>query len=186
MLKLTDSQMKILLMAAQRDDGSVVLPSSLRGAAARRVIEPLLRAELLEELPASDWLQARRSSEDGSFGLRITLGGQQAIPADRGARASISDAGTPPGVGAAEPATCSAKGFTEPPENTQPSRKQTMVVEMLRRSEGATLKEIAIATGWQPHSVRGFLSGTVKKKLGLATKSDKANGERRYSTEEAR
>jgi hypothetical protein len=52
---------------------------------------------------------------------------------------------------------------------------------MLKRPNGATLKELMKATGWQPHSVRGFLSGTVGKKIGLTVKSLKdQDGERRY------
>ena len=53
---------------------------------------------------------------------------------------------------------------------------------MLKRPDGATLKELMKATGWQPHSVRGFLSGAVGKKLGLTVKSVKGeDGERSYS-----
>jgi hypothetical protein len=53
---------------------------------------------------------------------------------------------------------------------------------MLKRSGGATAKELLKATGWQPHSLRGFLSGTVGKKLGLTVVSTKGeDGERTYS-----
>ena len=53
---------------------------------------------------------------------------------------------------------------------------------MLKRSEGATTAELMKATGWRAHSVRGFLSGTVSKKLGLAVSSAKVeDGERTYS-----
>jgi hypothetical protein len=59
--------------------------------------------------------------------------------------------------------------------------KGAAVVELLRRKEGATIAEMTGATGWQPHSVRGFLSGSLKKKLGLEVTSTKeADGERRY------
>jgi hypothetical protein len=52
---------------------------------------------------------------------------------------------------------------------------------MLKRPGGATLKEIMKATGWQPHSVRGFLSGTIGKKMGLKVESTKTeSGERSY------
>jgi Protein of unknown function (DUF3489) len=56
-----------------------------------------------------------------------------------------------------------------------------MVLELLRRKEGATIAEIAKATNWQNHSVRGFISGTVAKKMGLAVESTR-NGasERTY------
>jgi hypothetical protein len=60
--------------------------------------------------------------------------------------------------------------------------KAAKVLELLKRPGGATAKELMKATGWQPHSVRGFLSGTVSKKMGLPVTSTKADdGERTYS-----
>ena len=47
------------------------------------------------------------------------------------------------------------------------------MIEMLRRSEGATVDQIMDATGWQRHSVRGAIAGALKKKLGLAVTSEK-------------
>ncbi len=59
--------------------------------------------------------------------------------------------------------------------------KQELVLTLLRRSSGASIEEIMQATTWQQHSVRGFLAGTVKKKLGLELASSKPNDEvRRY------
>jgi len=59
--------------------------------------------------------------------------------------------------------------------------KKAIVLEMLRRKDGATLAEIAKATDWQSHSIRGFLSGQVTKKMGLKVESSKSEaGERRY------
>jgi hypothetical protein len=55
---------------------------------------------------------------------------------------------------------------------------------LLKRPQGASLKELLKATGWQPHSIRGFLSGTVGRKMGLKISSIKAeSGERRYAVE---
>ena len=60
--------------------------------------------------------------------------------------------------------------------------KSAKVLELLKRPGGASLKEIMKATTWQAHSVRGFLSGTLRKKLGLAVESTKGDdGERTYS-----
>lgn len=64
----------------------------------------------------------------------------------------------------------------------RPGSKTAKVLDMLRRSGGASLKELRKATGWQPHSVRGFLSGTLGKKMRLAVASTKSEGgERRYA-----
>src|SRR5579863_2593032 len=60
--------------------------------------------------------------------------------------------------------------------------KTAKVVDLLKRPGGATTKELLKVTGWQPHSVRGFLSGTVGKKMGLVVSSTKGeDGERTYS-----
>ncbi len=63
------------------------------------------------------------------------------------------------------------------------TKKQTCI-EMLKRPKGASLAQLRKATGWQPHSVRGFLSGTVRKLEGVTLLSDATDGgERRYRIE---
>lgn len=84
-----------------------------------------------------------------------------------------------------------AKGTPRPknPEHATTcatATKQDHCLQLLARRDGATLSELVAATGWQPHSVRGFLSGAVKKKLGLTLLSSKADGDvRRYRVVEA-
>ena len=59
--------------------------------------------------------------------------------------------------------------------------KQQICLDLLGRKEGAAIEELQAATGWQQHSVRGFLAGAVKKKLGLTLLSEKSEaGPRRY------
>jgi hypothetical protein len=60
--------------------------------------------------------------------------------------------------------------------------KTDKVLDLLKRTGGVTAKELMKVTGWQPHSVRGFLSGTIGKKMGLTVISTKSeDGERVYS-----
>ena len=62
--------------------------------------------------------------------------------------------------------------------------KTEIVVGLLKRPGGVALAELMTATGWQAHSLRGFIDGTAKKKLGLTIVSAKdADGERVYSIE---
>jgi len=57
--------------------------------------------------------------------------------------------------------------------------KHAVLLQLLNRTDGTTIPEMMQAAGWQQHSVRGFLAGTVKKKLGLALTSSKVEGELR-------
>ena len=67
-----------------------------------------------------------------------------------------------------------------PPSDAKRPSKQEAVIAMLRRPEGATVDEVAGATGWQRHTVRGVFSGTLKKKLGLTIASAKEERGRVY------
>lgn len=62
--------------------------------------------------------------------------------------------------------------------------KQSRVLAMLRSPQGATIATMMKATGWQQHSVRGFLAGAVKKRLKLNLTSEKADGNRVYRISE--
>lgn len=61
------------------------------------------------------------------------------------------------------------------------TKKSEVILKLLRRKKGASIEEMQQATGWQAHSVRGFLSGSVKKRMGLAlTSAPASDGTRRY------
>ena len=70
---------------------------------------------------------------------------------------------------------------TAPKRIAEAETKKDLVIRLLRRQDGASVPELAKATNWMPHSVRGFLTATVRKKLDLPLVSTKAEGaERRY------
>ena len=62
---------------------------------------------------------------------------------------------------------------------TKAVAKKDIVLNLLRRPNGATLTEIAQATAWQNHSIRGFISGTLTKKMGLTVESTKSDAKER-------
>jgi Protein of unknown function (DUF3489) len=81
----------------------------------------------------------------------------------------------------ATPAKKTSKGAKKA-TGARDGSKAAKILDLLKRPGGATTKELMKATNWQPHSVRGFLSGTIGKKMGLTVVSIKGeDGERSYS-----
>jgi hypothetical protein len=72
------------------------------------------------------------------------------------------------------------EALPEPQSGAKRPSKQDAVIAMLRRPEGATVDEVASATGWQRHTVRGVFSGTLRKKFGLTLASAKEERGRVY------
>ena len=101
-------------------------------------------------------------------------------PADAGAQATDAAAPATGADAAATPARGKAKAKAARAKSTKARKaaaadkptpragtKQAQMIEMLKRPEGATVEQIAAATGWQHHTIRGAISGALKKKLGL-------------------
>jgi hypothetical protein len=96
---------------------------------------------------------------------------------------------TPTRVTRSQRTPMSTRANVRPVPRSGPSgapSKQNACLALLTRPNGATIEDLQSATGWQTHSIRGFLAGAVKKKLGLTLVSSKANGEvRRYRVVDA-
>ena len=157
MTKLTETQTLILSRASQQDDRiALPLPDRLRGGAANKVIVPLIKRGLLDEVEADirkgepTW---RKTGDGHGITLVITGAGLEAI-----------------GVETEMP---------EPEQTTPKPRagtKQALLIEMLEAPDGASISEIAKATKWLPHTIRGAISGALKKRLGLTITSEKIEG----------
>jgi hypothetical protein len=190
-VKLSDTQLVILSTAAQRDDGSLLpLPETLtaKGAALSKVIGTLCKRKLVEEKQVLDGaVEWRRDEERGSLGLFITKSGLLALGIDETEKTKPSQAAAsmPRQRKTAGPKLRSKArkvSAAKPTRRTAPvESKQNLVIKMLRRQSGVTIEDIMAKTGWQPHSVRGFFSGLIKKKLNLPLVSDVGkDGVRRY------
>jgi Protein of unknown function (DUF3489) len=195
MTKLSDTRAVILSAASQRDDGAVLpLPEDLKvkGGAVAKVLGSLKAKGLIDHLGVP--------RGDDPPPLRITRAGLQAIgveteddapegptPADTGATATKAGAqatdATAPAIEADRAAAPAKAGkrtkrkakVTKAASADKPAlragTKQAGMIELLQRPEGATVEQIAAATGWQHHTIRGAISGALKKKLGLTVEA---------------
>lgn len=185
MPKLSDTQLVILSAAAQRDDRNVLpLPGSLRGGAATKVVGALLSRGLIAETTTESQTKADaslnriwRNDEDGrAVLLQISDAGLAAIGIEPDT-AESAPTGTEEAPSAEPPKEAPAEADPAPKARTpRAGTKQAKLIEMLRAKNGATIDEIVTATGWQPHTVRGAMSGALKKKLGLEVTSEKVDG----------
>jgi len=113
----------------------------------------------------------------------------EARVATQAKRATASAAGKTGKAGskAKGPQPAANKAETSEEFHTARVTKHDRILTLLSRREGATIPEMMEASGWQQHSVRGFLAGTVKKKLGFTLTSSKTVGDlRRYRIETKR
>ena len=163
MTKATDTQRVILSAASQRTDRlALPLPKSLKGGAAHKVVNALIEKGLLKEMKANRKLGDpvwRKNDEGHGMTLIISDAGFAAI-----------------GIEVEPQKTNAPKSEPKPIATERKIRegtKQALVIEMLRRPKGASIAEIVDATNWASHTIRGFLAGTVKKKLGYAIDSEK-------------
>lgn len=189
---LTPAQHFILAAAIEHTDGRIErFPDNIKGGARSKVLDGLFNRALI--------------TPNGE-GWRVAAEGYDALGAPRPRanprRISIFEAKLDAIIAAAEntdapeapeahlePDDVDIEGevataeatFTAPAATprTRENSKQAEVIRMLRRPEGATIRQICEATGWQQHTVRGTFAGAFKKKLGMTLTSEKATGAER-------
>lgn len=169
---LTDTALVLLSQASDREDGSLLPPpSSLKasGSAVRRVLSTLLRRGLVEEFACGDKEQIWRSEEEGGMGLRITRGGLAAIGVP-----ALRETGSGSTEAKHDSKTCGepVQEKTSAAGSIRPGSKQALLVEELRRPEGARIDDLVGTLGWLPHTVRAALTGLRKRGITIERDRD--------------
>ncbi len=163
---LNPNQQAILQHAVRDSGGKIVwFPEHIKGGARAKVLEGLFKRALITP-DGDDWVVAA----EGYDALKIPRPG--ALPST----ITLDDPELESAVTTAEASWQTAK---DKPHRTRPDSKQALVIEMLKRPEGATIAQIMEATQWQQHTCRGTLAGTLKKRLGLTITSSKEAGSQR-------
>ena len=172
----SDTQSLILSRAATRPGNlALPLPEGLVGAAAKMVVGKMIARGWLEEVEANLrrgeplW---RETGDGHGTTLIATEAGLEAIGIEPiVASAVVSARRVKP-----KPAQASEDNGTAKPVAIRPGTKQAQIIAMLQRPEGATVAEMVDASGWLAHTVRGCISGALKKKLGLPIAAEKVEG----------
>ena len=179
MAKLTDTQSIILSRAATRPGNlALPLPDGLQGAAAKKVVSLMIERGWLEEVDADirrKELFWRETANGHGTTLIATVAGLEAV----GIEPVVASAVTAARKSKPTPQTEAAATKTSDapkPATPRAGTKQAVLVDMLRAESGASIDEIVAATGWQAHSIRGAMSGVLKKNLGLSVTSEKVEG----------
>ena len=155
--KLTDTQTAILKAAAGRPDGNIEpLPATLRGGARTKVIEGLLAKGLIAGANGHHLLT------DAGYAV---VGKQRPVPKD------VQEMGSPDALTKYE-----ATSYT-----IRPGTKLASIIDAMRHPDGASIAQMMASTGWQAHTVRGTISGMVRKRLGYEVITEKGtDGQRTY------
>ncbi len=169
-IALNENQTAVLTHAIDHRNGKIEwFPETIKGGARQKVVEALFKRAMIIGRDG-DWI--------------VTAAAYDALDRPRPDQQVATEAATPVGKKAPKAARKAAKpkdadapaeGETPAPR-TRTNSKQAQVIAMLKRPEGATIKQICDATEWQAHTVRGTFAGAFKKKLGLTVTSDKAEG----------
>ena len=170
----SDTQSLILSRAATRPGTlALPLPEGLVGAAAKVVVGKMIARGWLEEVEANIrrgeplW---RETGDGHGTTLIATEAGLEAIGIEPVVASAVASARKAKPEREAEP-TNEDTG-TVKRASVRAGIKQALIIMMLQRPEGATVAEMVETTGWLAHTVRGSISGALKKKLGLEITSE--------------
>jgi hypothetical protein len=183
--------------AQRADLSVLPLPDTLKlkGGALNKVMDSLRNKGLIRVIETAGRPQRVVITSEGMAAIGVEADNDEALaPADTAPTSAEADSAADAPAPATEPngaekraktkptkgkgkakATKAAPPTSAPEAAGEPSAKptpragtkQALMIDLLKRPEGATVEQIAAATGWQDHTIRGAISGALKKKLGL-------------------
>ncbi len=170
-VKLTDAQLVMLSAATQREDLCLTAPEKFKGAILTKVGEKLVKLGLVREVRAKARMPIWRRDDVGSYAVKLTAAGLKAMAVDDGLEEAIARREAPEQQ--PKPAATGASGPDIVGEcaKTLTSRagsKLGRVIDLLQRSEGATILSLIESTGWLPHTTRAALTGLRKRGYAIA------------------
>jgi hypothetical protein len=178
-VKLTDAQLVMLSAAAQREDLCLGAPDNMKGAVLSKVSEKLVKLGLAREVRAVAGMPVWRREESGRcYALKLTAAGLKAIAVDDGSDAVIAAREAPqprPNLDTSSASGPGAIGEIGGTPTPRAGSKLAGVIDLLQRSEGATIPSLMEATGWLPHTTRAALTGLRKR--GYAVVRERVDGE---------
>ena len=185
-IQLTPTQTQVLQHALDYNDGQVVwFPESVKGGARKKVLDGLFNRALVTTDGGTHWYVAAEGYDALGRPRPTVVAVAPVAPlvADPELEATVAQYEATfaqheaDGTQASTPTAPVTDLSPEPVKvRTRENSKQATVLQMLKRAEGATVRQICEATGWQAHTVRGTIAGAFKKKLGLTVESEKAQG----------
>ncbi|WP_440109354.1 DUF3489 domain-containing protein [Acidovorax sp. BL-A-41-H1] len=181
--QLTPAQHAILAKAINTSGGKIDwFPDNIKGGARKKVLEGMFNRALITPdgegwcvaAEGYDALGMKRPQVNAEHTSKFEAKLDAIIANAEAAQDDTADADAELEAAVAQ-AEASFKTPVKAPR-TRDNSKQSEVIRMLQRPEGATIGQICTATGWQAHTVRGTFAGAFKKKLGLTIVSDKPQG----------
>lgn len=181
--KLTDTQTAILQAAAHRPDGNLEpLPDTLRGGARAKVIAGLLTRELITRFQDADRVEYYLTAAGyAAIGRKCEVPPPLVPDAELEVAVAAAEAKWRDDAVTTRDAADDIQNLDPIPRAIRPGTKLAEIVAAMKRPGGATIAEMMTSTGWQAHTVRGAIAGTLRKKLGLTVVSEKdTDGPRTY------
>ena len=164
-VKLTDAQLVMMSAAAQREDRCLAAPETMKGAVVSKAGAKLVKLGFAREIHAKPGTPLWRRDETGrSFALKLTAAGLKTIAVDEGPHDAIEPGEASPQLPEAKNGvSLDDAGRRAPTAAPRDGSKLALMIDLLRRADGATIVDLTQATGWLAHTTRAAITGLRKR-----------------------